>query len=94
MEIDECVAPPWSAANEDVREVVVLATSKRVCVLRGPDPDAVRTTLTKVYNETGIWSMAVCLLHSLAHNAHEHLVGKVSAKVNFMHILLLSASCP
>ena len=38
--------------------------------------------------------MAVCLLHSFAHDAHERLVGKVAAEVDFMQISLSSAVMP
>ena len=55
----------------------------RMCVLRRPNPDAMRAALTKVNKETSIRYVAMCLLHSFVHYAHERLVGKVVVKVNF-----------
>ena len=63
-------------------------------VLICPDPNAVCNALTKVYEETGIWSVDVFLLHSFAHDAHKRLVGEVDAEVDFTQILLLSAVMP
>ena len=90
VEINKRMALQWSATKEDIREVVVLATGKQMGALRHPDPNAVRNALTKVCEETSIWSVAVCMLHSFTHDTYKSFIGEFTAEFDFTQILLSS----
>ena len=58
-------------------------------VLKSPDADAVRRDLLSL-KQTGVESLAICLLHSFANDAHELLVERIARDVGFEEI---SVSC-
>lgn len=61
--------------------------------LHAPDSQRVRDQLTKL-KETGIESVAICLLHSFANPVHERLVERVAREVGFDEISTSSALSP
>jgi 5-oxoprolinase (ATP-hydrolysing) len=62
-------------------------------VLRAPDPEAVREQLRFVL-QSGIESLAICLMHSFANHAHEVLVEQVARDVGFTEVSTSSRLSP
>ncbi|MFQ5731783.1 MAG: hydantoinase B/oxoprolinase family protein [Planctomycetaceae bacterium] len=54
-------------------------------VLRSPDANRVREQLVEL-KATGVESVAICLLHSFANAAHEHLVERLAREAGFTEI--------
>ncbi|KAJ1798173.1 hypothetical protein LPJ59_002672 [Coemansia sp. RSA 2399] len=75
-------------------ETAVLGKSgEYVDVLSVPDWDVVRCDLQKVY-DSGIRSVAICLMHSYTFTAHEETVGRIARDIGFTHITLSSDLVP
>ncbi|KAL2143733.1 hypothetical protein VTI28DRAFT_10097 [Corynascus sepedonium] len=72
------------AANADL---VMGLSGEAVRVLARPDRAAVREQLQRIY-DTGIRSIAVCLMHAYTFPDHEALVGDVAREIGFQHISL------
>jgi len=68
-------------------ELVMGLSGEAVRVLRRPERDAVREELQKVF-DSGIKSIAVCLMHAYTFPDHEALVGEVAREIGFQHISL------
>ncbi len=62
-------------------------------VLRSPDPSAVRQQLAEL-KQTGVESVAICLLHSFANSEHEQLVERVAREAGFDEISTSSRLSP
>lgn len=62
-------------------------SGETVRVLRRPQHDHVRRKLQEVY-DSGIRSIAVCLMHGYTFPEHEALVGKMAKEIGFQHISL------
>lgn len=62
-------------------------SSEAVRILRRPAKDVVRTQLQELY-DSGIRSIAVCLVHGYTYPIHEALVGKLAQEVGFSHVSL------
>ncbi|KAL1875938.1 hypothetical protein VTK73DRAFT_9722 [Phialemonium thermophilum] len=68
-------------------DLVMGLSGETVRILRRPAEDAVRAQLQEVY-DSGIRSIAVCLMHGYTFPDHEALVGKVAREIGFQHISL------
>lgn len=74
-------------AEAETAEVVMGLSGEAVRVLRRPDREAVRAQLREVF-ESGIRSVAVCLMHAYTFPDHERVVGEVAREIGFEHISL------
>ncbi|KAK3903952.1 putative oxysterol binding protein [Staphylotrichum tortipilum] len=68
-------------------ELVMGLSGETVRVLQRPERDAVREKLQKVF-DSGIKSIAVCMMHAYTFPDHEALVGEVAREIGFQHISL------
>ncbi len=68
-------------------ELVMGLSGEAVRVLRRPAREAVREQLQRVF-DSGIRSVAVCLMHAYTFPGHEALVGEVAREIGFQHISL------
>jgi 5-oxoprolinase (ATP-hydrolysing) len=68
---------------------IVVEVDERIAadgqVLKAPDREQIRTQLTELKSQ-GIESLAICLLHSFQHPAHEELVEEIARDVGFSEI--------
>ncbi|GAB1313847.1 hypothetical protein MFIFM68171_04057 [Madurella fahalii] len=80
----EARAGTEAAAREDV---VMGLSGEAVRILQRPDGEAVRAQLREVY-DSGIRSIAVCLMHGYTFPDHEKLIGEVAREIGFEHISL------
>jgi 5-oxoprolinase (ATP-hydrolysing) len=71
-------------SNEDLVEGT---SGETVRILKRADEDDVRKKLREVY-DSGIRSIAVCLLHGYTFPTHESLIGRVALEMGFEHISL------
>ncbi|KAJ2807030.1 hypothetical protein H4R20_001451 [Coemansia guatemalensis] len=62
-------------------------------ILRTPDWNTVRKQLQGIY-DSGIRSIAVCLMHAYTFTAHEDEIGKIARDIGFSHITLSSELSP
>jgi 5-oxoprolinase (ATP-hydrolysing) len=62
-------------------------------VLAAPDPARVKQQLVEL-RQTGIDSLAVCLLHAFEHPAHERLIGQIAREVGFSEVSLSHEVAP
>jgi 5-oxoprolinase (ATP-hydrolysing) len=72
------------AADSDL---VLGLSGEAVRILRRPEAETIRKQLQEVY-DSGIKSIAVCLMHGYTFPEHEALVGKISKEIGFQHISL------
>ncbi|QPG74197.1 hypothetical protein FOA43_001521 [Brettanomyces nanus] len=101
VEVDERVTledfvedPDHKVTQPGESEDLVQGLSKEtIRILKRPDPEAVRSTLQLVY-DSGIRSIAICLMHSYTFADHEKLVGKIAEQIGFTHISLSSQLTP
>ncbi|EAQ92299.1 hypothetical protein CHGG_00534 [Chaetomium globosum CBS 148.51] len=75
------------SAEAEGAELVMGLSGEAVRVLRRPRRDAVREQLQKVF-DSGIRSIAVCLMHAYTFPGNEALVGEVAREIGFEHISL------
>jgi 5-oxoprolinase (ATP-hydrolysing) len=73
--------------EESSGELVKGLSSEAVRILKRPEADTIRSQLQVVY-QSGIRSIAVCLMHGYTFPKHEALVGKIAREVGFEHISL------
>lgn len=62
-------------------------SGEAVRILRRPQEDQLKQQLQEVY-DSGIRSIAVCLMHGYTYPDHEALVGKVARSIGFGHVSL------
>lgn len=62
-------------------------------VLKTPDEDEVRSSL-KQLRETGVESIAICLLHAFANDVHEQVVERIAREIGFTEISTSSRLSP
>ena len=74
-------------AEAGTRDVVMGQSGEAVRILRRPDEEAVRRQLRDVY-DSGIRSIAVCLVHGYTFPDHEALVGVLARDMGFTHVSL------
>lgn len=63
------------------------------CVLKSPDEDEIRASLANIHN-TGVESVAICLLHAFANSEHEQIVERISREVGFTEVSTSSRLSP
>lgn len=68
-------------------ELVRGLSSEAVRILERPSEDKIRSQLQGVY-DSGIRSIAVCLMHGYTYPDHEALVGKIAEEIGFQHVSL------
>jgi len=68
-------------------EVVMGLSGEAVRVLRRIDREEVRRKLQEAY-DTGVRSVAVCLMHAYTFPDHEKVVGEVAKEIGFTHVSL------
>lgn len=79
------IPPREQAKTED--ELVRGLSSEAVRILERPSEEKIRSQLQSVY-DSGIRSIAVCLMHGYTYPDHEALVGKVAQEIGFRHVSL------
>jgi 5-oxoprolinase (ATP-hydrolysing) len=82
----ETKAQSVEEAGEDA-ELVRGLSGEAVRILRRPDEGRIRQQLKEVY-DSGLKSIAVCLMHGYTYPKHEALVGKVAKELGFEHVSL------
>lgn len=65
------------------------ATGERLNVREPVDLDSARQGLQRAY-DSGIRSLAIVLLHSYLHDAHERALGRLAEEIGFTHVSLSS----
>jgi 5-oxoprolinase (ATP-hydrolysing) len=73
-------------AGED-GELVKGLSGETVRILQRPQEDVIRKQLKEVY-DSGLRSIAVCLMHGYTYPQHEALVGKIAKEIGFEHVSL------
>src|SRR5437016_2393944 len=81
FELDICKPAPLFTATIEIDERVAADGE----VLAAADPERVRQQLVEL-RQTGVDSLAVCLLHAFEHPAHERLVGQIAREVGFSEV--------
>ncbi|OQO11451.1 Uncharacterized protein B0A48_03178 [Cryoendolithus antarcticus] len=79
-------APSIQDAKGDV-ELVKGLSGEAVRILRKPEESSIRQQLQGVY-DSGLKSIAVCLMHGYTYPQHEALVGKIAREIGFSHVSL------
>ncbi|KYG47441.1 hypothetical protein M433DRAFT_2849 [Acidomyces richmondensis BFW] len=80
--------PAVSAADAGPEAQLVKGLSgETVRILQRPDEDMIRKQLQEVY-DSGLKSIAVCLMHGYTYPNHEALVGKIAREIGFKHVSL------
>ncbi|KAJ4863762.1 hydantoinase b/oxoprolinase domain-containing protein [Trichoderma breve] len=69
------------------KELVRGLSGETVRILRRPEHGDIKEKLQKVY-DSGIRSIAVCLMHGYTFPEHEALIGKIAKEIGFQHISL------
>ena len=62
-------------------------------ILRAPDPETVLAQI-RLLRQSGIESLAICLMHSFANPAHEEFVERIARKIGFTEISTSSRLSP
>lgn len=74
-------------AEAKTSDLVMGLSGETVRILQRPGKDAIREQLQQIY-DSGIRSIAVCLMHAYTFPDHEALVGEVAREIGFKHISL------
>jgi len=74
-------------AEAKTSELVMGLSGEAVRILQRPEKEAIRKGLQQIY-DSGIRSIAVCLMHAYTFPDHEALVGEVAREIGFQHISL------
>ncbi|KAI9096588.1 Hydantoinase B/oxoprolinase-domain-containing protein [Phlyctochytrium arcticum] len=94
VEIDERVTLLSEGGPQDqIVDCEIGVSGERVNILRTPDLPAVRKQLQPVY-DSGIRSVAICLLHSYTFPRHEQQLEQLCREIGFTNITLSSAIMP
>jgi 5-oxoprolinase (ATP-hydrolysing) len=64
-------------------------TGEGVAVIKALDEEEVRRDLKIVY-DSGIKSIAICLMHSFTFREHEEIVGRIATDIGFENVSLLT----
>lgn len=78
---------------DDDSELVRGMSGETVRIVRKPEEDKIREQLQEVY-DSGLRSIAVCLMHSYTFPKHEALIGKIARDIGFEHVSLSSELMP
>jgi 5-oxoprolinase (ATP-hydrolysing) len=77
-----------AGTEEAAKKDLVMGTSgEAVRILKRAEEDTIRAQLQEVF-DSGIKSIAVCLMHGYTFPDHEALVGKLARDIGFQHISL------
>jgi len=68
-------------------ELVKGLSGETVRILRRPQEEHIKNQLQEVY-DSGLKSIAVCLMHGYTYPNHEALVGKIAGEIGFTHVSL------
>ena len=68
-------------------ELVEGLSGEAVRILKRPEEKRIREQLQEVY-DSGLKSIAVCLMHGYTYPHHEALVGKIAREIGFEHVSL------
>lgn len=68
-------------------EIVRGLSGEAVRILKKPDHEQIRKQLQEVY-DSGLKSIAVCLMHGYTFPEHEAAVGKIAKEIGFTHVSL------
>lgn len=68
-------------------DIVRGLSSEAVRILRRPEEETIRKQLQELH-DTGIKSIAVCLMHGYTFPDHEAMVGKIAREIGFEHVSL------
>jgi 5-oxoprolinase (ATP-hydrolysing) len=79
-------AEPIEKAGQDA-ELVRGMSGEAVRILQRPSEPTIRSQLQEVFN-SGLKSIAVCLMHGYTFPNHEALIGKVAKEIGFEHVSL------
>jgi 5-oxoprolinase (ATP-hydrolysing) len=79
-------AKGFEESGEDAVLVKGLS-GETVRILQRPKEDLIRKQLQEVY-DSGLKSIAVCLMHGYTYPQHEALVGKIAKEIGFEHVSL------
>ncbi|TKA76367.1 Uncharacterized protein B0A49_06095 [Cryomyces minteri] len=82
----ETGAEPVGEAGKDV-ELVRGLSGEAVRILQRPSEEKIKAQLQEVY-DSGLRSVAVCLMHGYTYPHHEALVGKLARDIGFEHVSL------
>lgn len=74
-------------------ELVKGLSGETVRILQRPDEGSIRKQLQEVY-DSGLKSIAVCLMHGYTYPQHEAIVGKIARDIGFEHVSLSSELMP
>ncbi len=74
-------------AHDADAELVRGLSGETVRILQRPREDEIRKQLQGVY-DSGLRSIAVCLMHGYTYPKHEALVGKLAREIGFEHVSL------
>lgn len=74
-------------------EIVEGLSGETVRILKRPDEKHLRQKLQEVY-DSGLRSIAVCLMHGYTYPKHEEAVGKIAKEIGFSHVSLSHALMP
>jgi 5-oxoprolinase (ATP-hydrolysing) len=86
-------APKLDSKDDKSSPLVKGLSGETIRILRRPKEDAIRKQLQEVY-DSGIKSIAVCLMHSYTYPTHESLIGKIANEIGFHHVSLSSKLMP
>lgn len=84
-ERNETKSQPYEA-NSNV-EIVRGLSGEAVRILQRPKDEVIRKQLQEVY-DSGLRSIAVCLMHGYTFPHHEALVGRIAKEIGFEHVSL------
>jgi 5-oxoprolinase (ATP-hydrolysing) len=86
-------APEMSSAEAKGSKLVKGLSGEAVRILKTPNEDEIRRQLTAIH-ESGLKSIAVCLMHAYTYPEHESLIGKIAKEIGFEHVSLSSQLMP
>ncbi|KAL1643079.1 hypothetical protein SLS58_005048 [Diplodia intermedia] len=82
----ETKADPLEKAGPNA-DLVRGLSGEAVRILQRPEDDIIRKQLQDVY-DSGLRSIAVCLMHGYTYPHHEALVGRIAKEIGFEHVSL------
>lgn len=100
VEIDERVTmedysedPNQKYSEANGQNLVKGLSSETIRIIKKPNKEEIRTALSILY-ESGIRSIAICLMHSYTFPDHEKIVHAIAQEIGFEHISLSSSLSP
>lgn len=76
-----------TASTDEQHDLVEGLSGEAVRILKRPDESQITESLQRLF-DSGIKSVAVCLMHGYTFPDHEALVGKIARKIGFQHVSL------